>query len=328
MQKACNHLHIKCIVNPRELISILFLGRGSMNKNSFLLKLIFAFFVLSNLGLSANPFNLIFISDIHCRDTAESSPKLDLRDQILTDIANKAQDVEVVGIAGDLTNSGNNAEFNILTNEWITPINHLNPTKPHGSLYLCKGNHDEGTSSKSNVLNYLKAEYGDFKYSFDVENLHVICCGKYPDKALCCCARDTISWLQSDLEDVGPLRPVVIFFHFNILGTFSDWWGKSWDSKLGNFNFQTSKSVKDALFAIVRHYNVKSIFFGHYHRSYAAMWRQTATFPGIRTAGVGGDKYAFCTYTPETQDFDIQFKDKNGKLSSWESMMVDNLQEL
>jgi len=110
-------------------------------------------------------------------------------------------------------------------------------------------------------------------------------------------------WIKNDLKNVNQDQPVVVVSHFNLKGPFSDWWGKDWHSPLGNINFQSAKSAKDALFGILKKYNVKGFFSGHWHKNYTEMWNDK-----IPTSGVGGAGYAIGNYNPETHDISVEFK--------------------
>lgn len=271
------------------------------------------------------PFSLIFISDIHCKASMSTCPNMNQLSQIIADIKDAENNVRGVCIAGDLTDDGNDQQYSVFRSVWLDPITQLMPDEPHGGLYLCKGNHDESSGKDTQLLNFLKHEYGDFRYSFDIENLHVICCGKYPDLSLfpnlndCCGMPNTMKWLKSDLEDVGTNRPIAIFFHFNIMGNYSDWWGIS----CGSWQIQQPITVKNALFDLLKNYNVKCIFFGHYHHSFSCMWRNV-----IPVADVGGDEYALFRYDPISQNCDIVFKDGIGSESSWTDKMENHQKEL
>lgn len=244
-------------------------------------------------GVRNAPFSLIFTSDIHANSEG-TSYKLDQLKQMLSDISMPENNVRGVCIAGDLLDVGSDEQFSTFTNLWISPITSAMPDEPHGGLYLCKGNHDEYSGKKTKLLKFLKNEYGDFRYSFDIEDLHIICCGKYPDLSLfpningCCGMSNTIKWLKEDLADVGTVRPVVLFFHFNIMGPFSGWWGIS----SGSWTIQKAITVKNALYDAVKNYNIKCIFFGHWHASYSARWRSTVAKGKVLKGKVAKNKVA------------------------------------
>ncbi len=259
-------------------------------------------------------FIFLVNSDIH--QTENTSRRDAQKLWFLQDILNPAYNTSAVLFAGDLTDQGSDVQFQAFTEKWIRPMANLMPTKPHGGLYLCKGNHDETSGSNSQLSKYLKKEYGDFCYSFDIEGLHFACCGKYPQKIM---LGGTLAWLKSDLKKLAPETPVVIFFHYNLTGPFSDWWSIT----CGNCTCTSSKSEKDYFFDAIKNYNIQCIFFGHVHYSYSALWRNK-----FRITGVGGDQYAVCQYRPSTKTVDIMFRDNTGKAYSWENLLHNEFEEL
>lgn len=241
------------------------------------------------------PINLIFTADTLCRMQAGSVPKYGQLEEIVKDIREPLNIVKAVVIAGNLTFDGSDTAFDLFSRVYINEIIHLLPELPHGGLYLCKGDSDELSGQNTELLKYLKKEYGNFRYTFDIDDLHLICCGKFPSTDHHLCETSTMRWLQKDLQNVGKERPVIIFFSYNIMGPFSNNW---------------PKPRKDELFDLVKDYNVKCIFFGQMPYSFSMLWRDK-----IRVAGVGGNGYAFCTYNPmkeADEDFEIVLKDATG----------------
>jgi len=267
-------------------------------------------------------FTFLVNSDIH--QTESTSRRDAQQSSFFRDIITPDNNTSAVLFAGDLTDNGRDTEFAVFTEKWIRPITNLMPTKPHMGLYLCKGNHDEASGSNTQLLKYLKKEYGDFCYSFDINGLHFACCDKYPQKI---CLGGVLSWLKKDLKKIesinpkipGSGTPVVIFFHYNITGPFSEWWSVD----CGNCMCASSKSEKDYFFDAIKNYNIQGIFFGHVHCSYSALWRKK-----FRITGVGGDQYAFCQYKPSTKTVDIKFKDEMGRVYPWESLPRTEFVEL
>lgn len=273
-------------------------------------------FIQAAVNYQQGDFTFLVSSDIHQTDGA--SKKDAQKELLLQDISDHALNTSAVILTGDLTDNGSEAEFHAFMERWIIPITGLMPTKFHNGLYLCKGNHDEAAGSKSQILEYLKQTYGGFCYSFDIDGLHFACCGKYPQKTI---LGGELKWLKSDLAKLAPGTPIVIFFHYNILGEYSSWWSVS----CGSCICTSAKNEKDYFFNAIKDYNIQAIFFGHLHFSYSALWRDR-----FRIAGVGGDKYAICQYEQATQTVYINFKDNAGKIHEWNDPAVlrNDLEEL
>jgi len=92
-----------------------------------------------------SPFKVIVVSDIHCGKESLNC-KSHLRDLVLKEIDNPANNVKAVIFAGDLTDSGKNKEFQKFKQVWIDPIRERLPDQPHGGVYLGAGNHDEASA--------------------------------------------------------------------------------------------------------------------------------------------------------------------------------------
>jgi hypothetical protein len=107
------------------------------------------------------------------------------------------------------------------------------------------GNHDKAEGW--HVLDRIRERHGDTYYSFDWDDLHVVCLGEAPDER-------AIRFLTKDLDGVGKERPIVIYFHFPFRGPYSD----NWFNRDGH---------PERLLDTVKSYNVIAFFHGHYHAS-------------------------------------------------------------
>ncbi|HMR75120.1 MAG TPA: hypothetical protein PKD61_08410 [Polyangiaceae bacterium] len=107
------------------------------------------------------------------------------------------------------------------------------------------GNHDKAESWY--VLDRIRERHGDHFYSFDWDDLHLVCLGEAPDER-------AIRFLTQDLAAVGRQRPIVIYFHFPFRGPYSD----NWFNRDGH---------PERLLDAVANYNVIAFFHGHYHAS-------------------------------------------------------------
>lgn len=151
-------------------------------------------------------------------------------------------------IAGDLTDRGRSAQ-------WQQFVEHYGLTGSDGLLnypvYECTGNHDRKSFISRPVLDAVRKRHGDLVYSWDWGDVHLVCLDLYPDAS-------NLRWLKRDLAKVGRTVPVVLYFHYSILGPYSDWW---------------SAGEKEAFRKAIDGFNVIGIFHGHYHGSMRYKWR-------------------------------------------------------
>jgi cytolysin (calcineurin-like family phosphatase) len=155
---------------------------------------------------------------------------------------------------GDMTDNG-------LEAEWRQFAEIYGLTGKDGLLrfpvYEALGNHDD--IGESPVKAHIAARHGTLVYSWDWDDLHVVCLDMYPD------AR-SLDWLAKDLARVGRQRPLIVFFHYSILGPYSE----SWET-----------SQKEAFAAAIEGYNVLAVFHGHFHHAGRYEWHGHDVFlPG------------------------------------------------
>ena len=152
-------------------------------------------------------------------------------------------------IAGDLTDSGGEGEWDEFAKQYgLTGRD--SPLKY--PVFECTGNHDRHRLIYRPVIDRVKSRHGgSLLYSWNWDDVHVVCLDLYPDAA-------ALRWLRRDLAAVDRAAPVVIFFHYSILGPFSEWW---------------SDRERDAFAEAIQGYNVVALFHGHYHGSEHYTWR-------------------------------------------------------
>ncbi len=162
-------------------------------------------------------------------------------------IGGKVASPKGVLIAGDLTERGH-------LSQWRQFVAHYGLTGADGLLrypvYEGTGNHDRDVPLLQPVLSGVRKRHGRLTYSWDWPDVHLVNLDKYPSAA-------NLRWLRRDLAKVGREAPVIIYFHFSILGPFSDWW---------------SDREKEAFRRAIDGYNVIGIFHGHYHHSGHYTW--------------------------------------------------------
>ncbi|APR88450.1 hypothetical protein A7982_13799 [Minicystis rosea] len=150
-------------------------------------------------------------------------------------------------VAGDLTETGQRIELDRF--EAMYGL-----TGKEGLLrypvFEGAGNHDVwgGTYVKARVAE----RHGGARYSWDWDDLHVVCLGEAPDA-------DDLAWLRNDLDATGPDVGVVLFFHYPLEGAETYWFGDG--------------PYRDELERILAGYRVLGIFNGHRHTSGIYRWR-------------------------------------------------------
>jgi hypothetical protein len=148
-------------------------------------------------------------------------------------------------IAGDLTEMGAPHEwarfeaiFGLTGREgWV-----------HYPVYEGAGNHDVGDEVRGDtfVEKQIIKRHGNTRYSWDWDDVHLVCLGVAPD------ALD-LAWLRQDLASVGKEVGVVVYFHYPLEGPFSR---ENWFYE-GGFHEQLHQALEG--------YRVLGIFTGHYH---------------------------------------------------------------
>jgi 3',5'-cyclic AMP phosphodiesterase CpdA len=152
-------------------------------------------------------------------------------------------------VAGDLAETGQRAEFARFEALYgLTGREGL----LHFPVYEGAGNHDVwgGPFVQAEVAR----RHGARRYSWDWEDMHVVCLGEAPDDA-------DLDWLEGDLAAAGPEVGVVLFFHYPLEGALVShtWFGR------GHYH--------DRLDRVLAGYHVLGIFNGHYHTSGMYRWR-------------------------------------------------------
>jgi cytolysin (calcineurin-like family phosphatase) len=162
--------------------------------------------------------------------------------------------------AGDMTDNG-------MAWEWKTFEELYGLTGKEGLLkypvFEGSGNHDRLVPLIQVVPAHVRDRHGDLTYSMDWGDVHVVCLDQYP-------GRQNLDWLRRDLAKAGKQVPVVIYFHYSVLGPYSQWW---------------SQSEKEAFASAIAGYNVIGIFHGHFHGCYSYRWK------GIDVFNIGSPRH-------------------------------------
>lgn len=150
-------------------------------------------------------------------------------------------------IAGDLTENSNQTEwekflaiFDSIDNDGLSRY----------PVYESIGNHDVN-EDKMNVIDGVVERHGNTFYSMDWGPVHIVCLGYHPDT-------ENLEWLAKDLARIGQTRPIIIYFHMNIVYQWID---------------DGIEQFKDLFLAVIKDYNVIGIFNGHSHNVKRSNWK-------------------------------------------------------
>ena len=162
------------------------------------------------------------------------------------------------------------------------------PISKRMPVYLCAGNHDNWVPWPyiyKPVINLIKEKHGSLTYSFDHKGVHFACCHIYPDD-------DVLKWLAKDLDKV--IGPIILFFHYNLNGPYSDWWARDKNSDPKIVIERQSK-----FYRVIKNKNVKLIITGHRHVNSIDTFKPVDESVEISTIVTGGPGFALCRWDGE-----------------------------
>ncbi len=231
---------------------------------------------------------LAILSDTHFLYNEKEKkvlPKKERTSNKISRISSIATKYDAIIIAGDLTDDGWDGksflcieyggdydELGSFIKDCVEPLKNIAP------VYLCEGNHDEGGGilGYKPVLKYIKSKYNNLYYmkilSTDLGVFVIISLGKYPNA-------EKLEWLKKIIQTLDIKIPILCFFHFNLEGTWSNWWS---DEEKNNF------------YSVIKNNNIVALAVGHQHRSYIEEWK------GIPVLSGAGDKYIEFEYCFKT----------------------------
>lgn len=166
-------------------------------------------------------------------------------------------------IAGDLTEDGGKVDWDMFEALYGR----------HGPLaypvYEADGNHDRNRDWF--VREEIARRHGGRFYSFDFDGLHLVCLAEAPDD-------DGLAFLTRDLAALAPDVPIVLYFHYPLMGAFAEnnWFGR------GDFRDRFERALKG--------HRIVGIFHGHRHSSGAYRWR------GHDVYNVGSPKHGWWSF--------------------------------
>jgi hypothetical protein len=184
-------------------------------------------------------------------------------------------------VAGDLTEDG-------WPHEWERFAAVFGSTGKDGRLrypvYEGIGNHDRHAGGY--VKEQVARRHGAARYSWDWDDLHLVCLGEAPDD-------DDLAWLRADLEATGPAVGVVLYFHYPLEGAFSrgNWFGDG--------------QYRARLHEVLAGYRVLGVFNGHFHASGTYRWK------GLDAYLVGSAKHSWHSFAV------VRVTDTRMTVASW-----------
>ena len=230
---------------------------------------------------------LLIDSDLHFGGGGIRSEKRDNVEKII-DFCTDG-DVDALICAGDLTNRGMDNKFFL---QCCVPAErevsnlieqYLDPLAKHVGVYLCRGNHDKTTKWMGlykPLDTLLVDKHGGLRYTFELKGYKFICLDICPnDESLIYLTNVFLSMENKE-------QPVILFWHYNLTGKWSDWW---------------PEENKQRLHSIITGFNINVVLIivGHAHISQQIKWNDINVVSG---AGEGLAKY---TIDNDTTSFQI-----------------------
>lgn len=169
-------------------------------------------------------------------------------------------------VAGDLTEDGKPAEWDRFAAAFGLRGGDGELEAP---VFETLGNHDKHHGF--HIRNRIFERHGSTVYSFDWGKVHVASLGEAPDD-------EDLAWLARDLDAMPKGSGIVLFFHFPLLGAYSEgqWFGDG--------------GYRNKLADTLRGRDVLAIFHGHYHATGLYTWR------GIDVYRAGSPKHGWHTF--------------------------------
>jgi Icc-related predicted phosphoesterase len=218
-------------------------------------------------------FTFVCDSDLHFEERGLNDLPRPEKDNNVSIIQSLNPDLVIV--AGDLTNngsdgskicclpiSGHQCQLQAYEEKYVKPLEQFT------SVYASMGNHDNWTYFPyvyKAIQVYIIKKYGGINYHFTHKGVQFICLGIYPDADA----------LRFFLKNADSTIPLVLFFHYNLQGPWSDWW---------------TNEEKEAFNTTIAGYNVKLIVTGHIHECSNYTWE------GYNVITCGGRGVYKCTY--------------------------------
>jgi hypothetical protein len=175
-------------------------------------------------------------------------------------------------IAGDLTEKGREPEWKAFRAYYGKNGNDGLLRMP---VYEAVGNHDFWE-----IRQKVKKDRGALAYSWDWDDLHVICLGEAPDDEI-------LAWLDADLRGLEPDVPLILYQHFPFTGPYSNTWF-------------TREGFDEKLAMVLKNRRVLGIFHGHFHASGSYKWHGYDVYNVGSAAKHGNHGFAVVRVTNES----------------------------
>jgi len=171
-------------------------------------------------------------------------------------------------MAGDLTNDGK-------PRQWKEFVRFYGLKGRDGLLHFPlfegTGNHDYHGKRRT-VANAVRRRHGGLNYTWSWHGVHFMCLDTHPRFA-------SRRWLRQKLRRIGKREPVILYFHYSIIGPYSNWW-----TSLAKRTFRRD----------IDGYNVIAIFHGHFHHSFHYRWE------GLDVYNVGSPRHGSRSFAVAT----------------------------
>ena len=230
-----------------------------MGKPVFLI----CFLVILPLGFPsicfAGPNDITFFAttDSHIGASAQIDLYNEIHINIMNSLAGTSYPASIGGtvdepmgiiVTGDLTQDG-------IQSQWEDFVGLYGLDGTDGLLnypvYECAGNHDNVYGKHYFVRDGVIARHGSITYGWDWGPVHIVSLDIYPNHA-------RREWLANHLaNEVGAERAVIIFFHYNLAYTHSNYWTE-----------EDKAAFKDTISG----YNIVGILTGHEHVARHYVW--------------------------------------------------------
>ncbi len=188
------------------------------------------------------PFRFVVIADTHFGYTKMNMPAANRRLIQAVESYPGAKPTDVL-ICGDLTENGTAAQ-------WAEFLKFYGPgglcTLP---VKLCTGNHDRpnGLLPATPVLKGVAKLHGGLLHRWRHGGVEFLSLDSHPKLR-------NARWLETQLATIDANTPVVLLFHYNVTGPYSNFW---------------SNKIERALYekTLRAHRNIIAVFHGHYHET-------------------------------------------------------------
>jgi 3',5'-cyclic AMP phosphodiesterase CpdA len=195
---------------------------------------IMGFVIIQNSRLTNDViFKFVVASDGHY---GEPGTEYEKNYATLVNWCKNITDLDLVVVTGDISNSGTEAELEG-AKAYLDTLD-----VPY---YVVKGNHDDNETAFLSVFGY-----SSLNYTFDDSGYHFAVINSSQDSTFL--DANELAWLDSDLTR-NSAETCFVFGHISQINS-----GETYD--IDNDNFEMM---------IASHSNVKALFFGHIHSSYA-----------------------------------------------------------